>query len=99
MNYSFHPSAQFELSGSIDYYEDCQSGLGEAFAIEIFSAIQRIIEFPKAWPKFSKNTRRCLVKRFPYGVIYQQLDTEILIISVMPLSRKPGYWKERVRSS
>jgi len=43
----------------------------------------------------SKHTRRCLVHRFPYGVIYQVTGEVILIIAVMQLNRKPGYWRGR----
>lgn len=78
MKYSFHPVAVAELNEAIDYYEELQSGLGLEFAKEIFSSIQRILEFPNAWPALSKNTRRCLVNRFPYGIIYQILKSDAL---------------------
>jgi len=95
MIYSFHPLAVAELNEAIDYYEELQSGLGLEFAKEIFSCIQRVIEFPTAWSSLSPNTRRCLLNRFPYGIIYQILDNEILIIAVMQLNRKPSYWEGR----
>jgi plasmid stabilization system protein ParE len=97
MKYSFHPSAKNEFNEAIDYYDDCQAGLGKEFAKEIFSTIQHILQFPKAWSKLSENTRRCLTRRFPYGVIYQTFDEEILIIAVMQLNRKPGYWQDRMK--
>ena len=96
MNYSFHPSAKDELNLAIDYYEECQSGLGEEFAKEIFCTIQRIIQFPKGWSKLSKNTRRCLINRFPFGIIYHILENHINIIAIMQLNRKPNYWKDRI---
>ena len=80
MKYSFHPSAKIELQKAINYYEGCQPGLGLEFAREVYSTIQRIIHFPEAWSKLSKNTRRCLTNRFPYGVIYQITEDEIFII-------------------
>lgn len=95
MRYSFHPLAKAELYEAIDYYEECQSGLGLDFAKEIFSSIQRIVQFPRAWSRLSKNTRRCLTNRFPYGVIYQIQENETLIIAIMQLNRKPTYWKSR----
>ncbi len=97
MKYSFHPSARAELNDSIDYYEDYRPGLGLEFAEEVYSTIQRIIRFPEAWPRLSPNSRRCLTNRFPYGVIYQVLEDEILIVAVMQLNREPGYWKDRLR--
>ena len=97
MKYSFHPSAIIELQESISYYEECQFGLGLEFSKEIFSTIQRIVHFPESWPDLSRNTRRCLSKRFPYGVIYQIAEGEIIIIAVMQQNREPDYWKKRVK--
>ena len=97
MKYSFHPSAKIELNKAIDYYEEFQSGLGLEFAKECYLTIHRIIKYPEAWSPLSKNTRRCLTNRFPYGIIYQILENEIFIIAVMHLSKKPSYWKERIK--
>jgi len=98
MKYSFHPEAREEFLNAINYYEECNTGLGLEFGNEIYSTIQRIIQFPYAWPAFSNNTRRCLTKRFPFGIIYQLLEDkdEIVIIAVMQLNRKPDYWKKRI---
>jgi len=97
MKYFFYPAAKTELIEAIDYYEDCQPGLGLEFTKEIYSTIHRIIQYPKAWSPLSKNTRRCLANRFPYGIIYQILDKEILVIAVMQLNREPSYWKKRTK--
>ena len=97
MRVFFHPDAKKELFAGIDYYEKLQKGLGLKFAKEIYSTIQRIVYLPKAWTKMSKNTRRCLVNRFPYGVIYQIEKEKINIIAIMHLNRKPDYWKDRTK--
>ena len=97
MNYSFHPEAEIEFFEAIDYYEDCGDGIGLEFSREIFAAIKRIVNFPRAWPPFSNRSRRCLVKRFPYGIVYRIVQDEIIIFAVMQLNRKPGYWEERIK--
>lgn len=97
MNYSFHPSAEEELFEAINYYEECAEGLGFEFAREVYQAVQNIISFSSAWPLFSRNTRRCIINRFPYGVIYQTIDNEIYIIAIMHLHKKSRYWEERVK--
>jgi hypothetical protein len=99
MNYSFHPEAKEEFFKTINYFEECQKGLGLAFSKEVFSTIQRIIHFPSAWSKFSRNTRKCLNNRFPYGVIYQIIGGEVIIIAVMQVNREPGYWDKRIKKS
>lgn len=96
MKFYFHPQAEDEFDEAVGYYEDCQSGLGLDFAQEVYGAIARIIDYPDAWSPMSKNTRRCLVSRFPYGVIFQVKSGMLRIIAVANLHRRPGYWKERV---
>jgi len=96
MKFSFHPSAKMELNEAIDYYERCQTGLGAEFSNEVYSAIRSIVRLPEAWTRMSENTRRCQTDRFPFGVIYQIIDSEIVIIAIMQLNRKPNYWKNRI---
>lgn len=96
MNFSFHPEAENELNASIDYYEECKNGLGLEFANEVYSTIQRILNFPKAWQILDKDIRRCLTNRFPFGIIYYQRNDEIIILAVMQLNRKPNYWSARI---
>ena len=99
MKYSFHPIAETELNQAVDYYNECQGGLGFEFAKEIYLAIQNILSLPDAWAPLSANTRRCLTKRFPYGVIYRVTDEEVFIIAVMHLNREPDYWKDRKKKA
>ena len=97
MNYSFHPDAETEFFEAIDYYEDCDEGLGLEFSREIFATIKRVVHFPLAWPPLSNRSRRCLCKRFPYGIVYRIAVEEIVIYAVMQLNREPGYWENRVK--
>lgn len=95
MRFFFHPFAEKELEESVSYYDKCSTGLGLEFAEEVYATIKRILEYPDAWPKFSKNSRRCLVNRFPYGIIFQIKANMIRIIAVANLHRHPDYWKHR----
>ena len=63
MRFYFHPDADAELDKVVDYYEECQPGLGIEFAEEVYATIARIIAYPRAWMSMSKHTRRCLVPR------------------------------------
>ncbi|MBI1821974.1 MAG: type II toxin-antitoxin system RelE/ParE family toxin [Nitrospirae bacterium] len=95
MKFYFHPDAEAELDRTIEYYEQCQRGLGLIFAEEVYATIARIIEYPDAWSILSKNSRRCFVTRFPYGVVYQIKSSALRITAVAHLNRRPGYWKKR----
>jgi hypothetical protein len=99
MRFYFHPDADEEFDEAIRYYEECQSGLGLEFAEEVYAAIARIIQYPNGWSILSRNTHRCLLNRFPYGVIYQVKADMLRIIAVANLNRQPGYWKERLEQN
>jgi hypothetical protein len=96
MKYSFHPEAEEEFLRAIDYFEEVESGLGYDFAVEVYSSIERTTSFPKAWPVLESDIRRCLVRRFPYGVLYSEEKDSIYIVAVMHLHRDPEYWKHRL---
>lgn len=95
MTFIFHPEAEAEFNETIDYYEDHELGLGYDFSIEVRAAIQNIISYPAAWPVLEEDIRRCLVNRFPYGVVYSIEQGVVFILAVMHLRRHPDYWKSR----
>ncbi|MFQ5638462.1 MAG: type II toxin-antitoxin system RelE/ParE family toxin [bacterium] len=96
MEITFLEVAQVELDAAIVYYNSESPGLGDEFLMEVLKVIDRIKQFPHAWQSFSKDTRRCLTKRFPYGVIYQILDKEIQVVAIAHLHRKLDYWQDRI---
>jgi hypothetical protein len=95
----FHPEALAELERAKAWYDEQRLGLGESFFQEIIAAITRIRETPNTWPEYQRGTRRFLVHRFPFAVIYSQRATNLLVVAVMHLRRRPGYWKDRLGSS
>lgn len=95
MKVRFHPEAVTELNNAVDYYEEQGTGLGIDFIKEIQKGIDMISRFPDSWQQISVSTRRLIIKKFPYGIIYMSYDKVLYIIAVMHLNRKPGYWKTR----
>jgi plasmid stabilization system protein ParE len=98
MKIEFLAPAEIELLDATSYYNMQSEGLGFEFAAEVKRTIERIIQYPEAWSKLSKRTRRCRTNRFPYGVIYQVRGETILIVAVMHLSRDPQMWKSRLKN-
>jgi toxin ParE2 len=88
--------AQTELDEAIAYYESQLPGLGKGFLEEFISGTSRMQHFPEAWQPFGKEIRRCLLRRFPYGIIYIIDPAELIIVAVAHLHRKPGYWQDRL---
>ncbi len=97
MEIEFLGPAEDELTDAVSYYNMQSEGLGFEFAAEVKRTIERIVQYPEAWSKLSKRTRRCRTNRFPYGVIYQIRTRALLIVAVMHLSRDPQTWKSRLK--
>lgn len=97
MNISFLSVAETELDDAFDYYEAQQDGLGYRFIDEVWNALSRIAEFPDSYQIVGQSSRRCLVHKFPYGVIYQHraVDEDVLVVAIAHLHRKPDYWVSR----
>jgi len=95
MSFYLHPDAEAELLAAIAYYEEIRTDLGHDFAVEVYSAIQRAVSMPESWALIDANIRRSLVSRFPYGVLYSEVNDKIYILAVMNLHRNPDYWKSR----
>ena len=95
MEIRFLEIAERELDEAVTYYNVESPGLGDEFLLQFLNALERIRQYSEAWQRFSQNTRRCRVHRFPWGVIYQILESEILVVAVAHLHRDPGYWQNR----
>lgn len=96
MNVVFLSVAVMELTDAVAYYNQQSEGLGYQFAGEVQKTLDRIAEYPDAWPVMSQRTRRCRLRRFPYGVIYHVQRDTLLVIAVMHLHRHPDTWRGRV---
>ena len=100
MNYDFHPEARSEYREAAEFYETSRPGLGALFSLEIEATIERILESPKRWRVIEQDVRRCLSHTFPYGILYTiEADDSVLILAVMHLHRRPGYWRRRLSDS
>lgn len=99
MKFEFLSCAEADFAEAVAYLNEQSRGLGYEFAAEVKVALARIRSFPEAWPSFSPRTRRCIVDRFPYGVLYQVRKECILIVAVMHLKRDPLRWQQRVKDT
>src|SRR5262245_54869605 len=99
MTYDFHPEARREYLEAAVFYENRRPGLGAAFTLEIEATIRRIVESPTRWQAIEQDVRRCLSHIFPYGILYTIEGDSILIVAVMHLRRRPGYWLDRLPGS
>ena len=91
------PEADSEVETAFDWYEHELTGLGLEFLDELRRAYGQIVAGPFKYPKLRLNTRRALLKRFPYAV-YFAVDNEIIVVlAVFHTSHDPERWQRRSR--
>ena len=96
------PEAARELDEAADWYESRQSGLAARFLAEFDDLLPRIRRYPSSFPRLldvssDLEIRRALMSRFPYGLIFLELEKDIRVIAVVHDKRRPGYWIHRLR--
>lgn len=98
MQVIFHPESEEEFREATLFYEATRTGLGLRFEEEIASGIELIRTQPFAWTQTERGIRRYLLKRFPYGILYEFDETNqtVVIVAVAHLHRDPDYWQHRV---
>lgn len=92
----FDPDARSELLCAVAFYEEREKGLGRRFRRAVDDAIGSICDMPLSYRVLRPPFRRCLIRGFPYSLIYSIEPAHILIIAVAHGKRSPGYWQERV---
>ena len=63
---------------------------------ELDRAVRRALAFPMSCPEIEPGVRRCLLARFPYGLIYGVDRETIVVVAVAHLHREPRYWVDRI---
>jgi plasmid stabilization system protein ParE len=93
----FHDEAAAEYDASFDWYLEHNPDAARRFDQEVEHPIAQILKAPHRWAPGQFDTRRYLLRRFPFLLIYRERGfDEIQIIALAHTSRRPGYWKTRL---
>ena len=95
MKSRFRAQAEAELREATIWYEARSLGLGAEFLRSVDAALAAIERHPLAFPIVYRNMRRAVLRRFPYSIIYELSETEILIVACIHGRRDPKRWQER----
>jgi plasmid stabilization system protein ParE len=81
--------AEMDIIVAYEWYEQQKPGLGEEFKVAINNSFYDIAKNPQYYSYKRKNIRGYIVKRFPYLILYVIKQTDINVISVFHMHRKP----------
>jgi plasmid stabilization system protein ParE len=93
----FHDEATAEYEAAFDWYLERSPDAALGFDAEVDYALAQIIAAPRRWAAGPHSTRRFLLRKFPFTLVYRErVSGKIQILAVAHTSRRPGYWKGRL---
>lgn len=94
----FTPEALQEIDDAFEWYLERNLEAAEAFVHEVNRAAALIAGSPTVWPHFEAGTRRYVLRRFPYDIVYvyREIPSGIEVIAVAHHKRRPRYWRGRL---
>jgi plasmid stabilization system protein ParE len=93
----FIAAARLEMLAEVIHYDEAEVGLGVRFVEAVEEAAARALAFPRAGSPGRRNTRRVLLKGFPFWLIYREERDGIVVLAVAHHKRRPYYWQGRTR--
>ena len=88
--------ASEEFARAIDFYGELSTDLARDLIDEFDGAIAQIGELPSSGTPYQHETRRVLLRRFPFGVVYRVKTDVAEVVAFAHHSRRPGYWTDRL---
>jgi plasmid stabilization system protein ParE len=91
----FHPLAADEAEDAERWYRERNETAAMRFRSELDRAVDLIADRPEAGGPYLGDTRRVLLRRFPFLIVYRARGELVQIVAVAHARRRPGYWHAR----
>ena len=94
------PFAQEEIEYYLRRYESESAGLGDRLWRDIQYVADLISEHPligEVVRRTRGRVRRFPLRDFPFFLIYRERDDHLQIVALAHTSRKPNYWRGRLK--
>jgi len=92
----YHQGAIADIKSAVAWYQDRSRKSALDFIEELDRAVATIREAPERWPSGKNNTRRFLLWRFPFAIIYSEEESTITVWAIAHGNRLPEYWASRL---
>jgi hypothetical protein len=89
-DFLLRPVAVAELKAAYKWYQGERAGLGEEFLQAVRASVDRAVAGPATYAVVHRDTRRVLVRRFPYGMFFRVVRWHRRLCCLFPLASKAG---------
>jgi plasmid stabilization system protein ParE len=93
---SVHPEAEAEADGAFEWYWARSESAALGFDAELRNAFSALRKSPQIYASYLRGTRRIILNRYPFFVVFCELPRKIQIVAVAHAKRRPGYWRGRI---
>lgn len=90
----FRPEAAAEVTETRTWYANRATNLGDRFIADLESVVARVVERPAAFPRVHGETRRAVLRRFPYAVYFRDTPDQVVVLAVHG-RQDPRRWQSR----
>jgi plasmid stabilization system protein ParE len=95
-NLRIHEAARREANLATIWYAERSISAARRFRDDLLAGFSSAAESPLRYPAYLHGTRRVVLQRFPYFIVFFDWQDEVYIVAVAHAKRRPGYWKKRV---
>jgi plasmid stabilization system protein ParE len=95
MDLILRPAAAADVEEAYSWYERQRRGLGEEFLESVNAGLREIGAYPLRYAIIFRDTRRFLLKRFPYVIFYRVYPNAVVVVGCMHGRRAPSRWQQR----
>jgi hypothetical protein len=86
----FSLQAENELDIAFNFYDSISPKIGDAFLYQINECVKSILINPETYKIEFEIYRQAAVKKFPFVIIYTQIDDIIFVSSIFHTSQNPN---------
>lgn len=83
------PKAIEMAKEAYEWYNEQQAGLGELFLEELESHYDKLESWPTVYSKIKKDFRQVVLHTFPYVIVFEIIQKDVVIYSIFHTSRNP----------
>ena len=95
MDLILRPAAAADVEEAFSWYELQRRGLGDEFLASVNEALHEVAAYPRRQAFVFRDTRRVLLKRFPYAVFYRVYPNAVVVVACMHAKCNPLRWRRR----
>jgi plasmid stabilization system protein ParE len=93
---SFLPAAEADYQVTLAWYRAQSQRAADRFEAAVDAAVQNIGDSPELYGLLDDQHRGCVLRRFPYTLVYRVLASgDVVIVAVAHARRSSSYWQGR----